>query len=209
MSWWRRGAAAEPSRWAVLDVEASSLDASTARLLAIAALGVHFDDRGMPRVALGDSFEAVLRHDAPAVDKPNILVHGIGVGAQRAGLEPAAALQAFARWAGDAPLVAFHAAFDRALIDRACGAALGRRLANEWLDLEPVARIAMPAERARALDDWLARFAIPLEQRHQAAADTLATAELLVRLWPALRRQVPRPRLRELQRLSAQQRWFT
>lgn len=214
MSWWRRGGAGAaddepPMRWVVLDVEASSLDASRAQLLAVAAVGVRFDDRpSRPRIALGDSFEAVLRHDEPAADKPNILLHGIGVGAQRAGREPAAALQAFGRWAADAPLLAFHAAFDRELLDRACAAALGRRLRNAWLDLEPVARIARPDAKARSLDDWLALFGIAVAHRHQAAADVLATAELLMRLWPALAKQVPKPTLRELRRLSAQQRWI-
>jgi DNA polymerase-3 subunit epsilon len=206
--WLRAGAAAaEPARWVVLDVEASSLDAGRAQLLAIAAVGVRFA-AGRPHVALRDSFEAVLRHAEPAMHKPNILLHGIGVGAQRAGAEPAAALRAFTQWAQDAPLVAFHAAFDRELIVRACDAALGERLRNAWLDVEPIARIAVPDAKARSLDDWLARFGIPVAQRHQAAADTLATAELLLRLWPALVRQVPKPGVRTLRRLSAQQRWI-
>jgi DNA polymerase-3 subunit epsilon len=40
-----------------------------------------------------------------APDKANILLHGIGVGAQRAGMPPAEALAAFARYA--------HGATDR------------------------------------------------------------------------------------------------
>jgi DNA polymerase-3 subunit epsilon len=65
--------------------------------------------------------------------------------------------------------------------------ACGRRLANPWLDLAPVAGGLHPAVGGRALDDWLAHFGIECAVRHQAAADTLATAELLLRLWPAAR----------------------
>jgi 1,4-alpha-glucan branching enzyme len=35
---------------------------------------------------------------------------------------------------------------------------------------------------------WLEHFGIPCLARHEAVADALATAELLMRVWPALRR---------------------
>jgi DNA polymerase III subunit epsilon len=196
-------------RWVVLDVESSGLDPQHDRLLAIAAVGVHFD-AGAPRIHLGDSFEAVLRQpeSASGPDKGNILLHGIGVGAQRDGVEPAQALADFERWVGRSPLLAFHAAFDRAMIDRACRAALGRRLGNPWLDLEPLAAVLHAEVRARALDEWLAHFGIECQHRHQAAADTLATAELLLKLWPALRRELPRQGFQRVQALAAQRRWL-
>ena len=143
------------------------------------------------RIALGDSFEVVLRQPTRqhGPDKANILLHGIGVGAQRDGVEPREAL----RWPSRAssarsPLIAFHAAFDRTLIERP---ALGRAAAPG----QPLARSraggggAAPAGAAHALDDWLAHFGIRCAVRHQAAADTLATAELLLRLWPRALRQ--------------------
>ena len=73
-------------RWVVVDVESSGLDAEHDRLLAIAATALHLGPEG-PRVAFDDSFEVVLRQSADAAppDKANILLHGIGVGAQRAG----------------------------------------------------------------------------------------------------------------------------
>ena len=204
--------AARATRWAVLDVEASGLDARRDRLLAIAAIALHFDADApaghAPRIALGDSFEVVLRQPEVATDKANILIHGIGVGAQRQGLESAQALEAFARWLGDAPLVAFHSAFDETLIQRHMQSVLGRRLPNPWLDLAPVAAAVEPAVKARALDDWLAHFAIPCAVRHQAAADTLATAELLLRLWPAIRMQCRGGEFAELAALASQGRWL-
>jgi DNA polymerase III subunit epsilon len=178
----------DPGRWVVLDVETTGLDVREDELLAIAAVAVRFDGAA-PRIDLADSFEAGLRHDPRATDKDNILLHGIGVGAQRAGAPPAEVLAAFERWVGRAPLVAWHAAFDEAMLGRAFEREFARALPHPWLDLAPVAAALHPEERAQALDDWLALFAIDCLARHEAAADTLATAELLIRLWPRARRQ--------------------
>ena len=184
----RRAVAAGPARWVVLDVESSGLDATRDRLLAIAAIGVRVDGP-RARIVLGDSFEVVLRQDVSVPDAANILLHGIGVGAQRSGGAPGPALAEFEHYIGTSPLVAFHAAFDRTLILRACNALLGRAPANPWLDLEPLAAVLHPQTPARSLDEWMAALHITCAARHQAAADTLATAELLLKLWPAVLRE--------------------
>jgi DNA polymerase-3 subunit epsilon len=208
--WFGGAAAIDDARWVVLDVETSGLDTKHDRLLALAAIAVHFEQH-TPRIHLGDSFEVVLRQSSAAAvaDKGNILLHGIGVSAQRAGVDPAQALAAFESWVGQSPLVAFHAAFDRAMIERTCRAVLGHCPRHAWLDLEPVAAVLCPEVRARALDEWLAHFRIECAVRHQAAADTLATTELMLKLWPALRRQLPRPNFRDVVALAAQRRWIS
>jgi len=209
LSWLRREAPLDDGRWIVLDVEASGLDAAHDRLLAIAALAVRWSGEGSPRIDVGDSFEVVLRQDESAVvDKPNILLHGIGVGAQRAGVEPALALAAFSRWVGQSPLIAFHAPFDETMIRRALKAASLPPLRTPWVDLAPVAEVARPDLRAKSLDEWLAHFGIEVAIRHQAAADTLATAELLQQLWPAIRAQRAAPGFRGLLELAEQRRWL-
>lgn len=207
--WLRPMPAVDEGRWVVLDVESSGLDARRDRLLAIAAIAVHLQP-ARPLIALGDSFEVVLRQPGAAAppDKSNILLHGIGVGAQRAGMAPMAALSAFAGFVGASPLIAFHAAFDRTLIQRACHAELGRVLPNPWLDLEPLAAVLFPDLPARSLDEWMKYFGIDCAVRHQAAADTLATAEVLLKLWPALRRQLPQPAFAAVVSLAAQRRWL-
>jgi DNA polymerase-3 subunit epsilon len=207
--WLKPHEAVDDGRWVVLDVEASGLDAAHDRLLAIAALGVHIG-AGRARVTLADSFEVVLRqpHDKDMPDKANILLHGIGVGVQRNGVEPATALLAFTRFVARSPLIAFHAAFDRTLIERGLRSAGLPRPDNPWLDLEPVAAVLHPDVRARALDDWLAHFGIRCAQRHQAAADTLATAELLLRLWPRLLEQLHQPGIHAARELAGQRRWL-
>jgi len=208
---WRRrhGQPAAPERWLVLDVESSGLDASSDRLLAIAAVALRVDAQ-RAWIELADSFEVVLRQPEVPLppDKSNILVHGIGVGAQGRGMDPAQALQRFEAFAGNAPLLGYHVAFDKQLIDRATQAQLGRRLRNPWLDIADIAAVLRPAVAARTLDDWLAACRIPCARRHQAAADALATAELLLHLLPAARRDGVSGFL-GLARLAARRRWLS
>jgi DNA polymerase III subunit epsilon len=124
-----------------------------------------------------------LRQDAVS-DHDNILLHGIGAQRQRDGVEPARALQAFADFVGPSPLMAFHSAFDQTLIER--------------YTHEDV--------RARSLDEWMAHFGLHCVARHQASADTLVTAELLLRIWSRIAPQGTR--WRDLERLASHRRWL-
>jgi DNA polymerase III subunit epsilon len=146
----------------------------------------------------------VLLAPSRGVVKHLLLIRRGSVGGRR-GTDDAHA--AFERWAGRSPLLAFHAAFDRTMIEQAMKAEGHRTLNNRWLDLEPVAAVLHPGLGARALDDWLGHFGIACAVRHQAAADTLATAELLLRLWPAARRQHCAS-FAGLSALARQQRWL-
>jgi DNA polymerase-3 subunit epsilon len=197
----------DEGRWIVIDVESSGLDARRDRLLAIAGVALHHDGP-RPRLQCADSFEVLLRQPEAPLDKPNVLLHGIGVGAQRTGVAAPQALADFEAWVGSSPLIGFNVAFDQALIQRAMAANLQRRLAVEWLDLATLAAVVQPAARARSLDDWLERFGIDCATRHQAAADAVATAELLLALWPSIQRQRPAAGFRGLVRLGDQQRWL-
>lgn len=203
----RRRPPPEASRWLIVDVETSGLDASRDRLLALAGVALHRDGARWHVVA-GDSFEASLRQPqtgAP-IDRANILLHGIGLGDQQRGLAPARALQAFEDWAGASPVLGFHVGFDREVIERCSGELLGRSADRAWLDIAVLAALSHPQVRAQSLDDWLGHFGIPCAARHQAAADVLATAELWLRLWPALSREGGS--LRALQALVDSRRWL-
>ena len=198
--------AVNEQRWVMLDVETSGLNARQDRLLAIAAIALHVDwSRKTLRVALADSFEVVLRQESGS-SKDNILLHGIGVHAQRAGMLPSQALGAFAEFAGNSPLLAFHAAFDRTVINRHMRQALGTSLPNPWLDIDHLCAVTFDSVRARALDDWMKHFGIECAVRHQAAADTLAECELLQRIWPKVAAQCND--WRDVQRLAAGHRWM-
>jgi DNA polymerase-3 subunit epsilon len=214
MSWgqwlrdWRGApAAVDETRWVVLDVETSGLDPQRDQLLAIAAIAVRVDWAARRlSVMPGDSFEVVLRQSELATARDNILLHGIGLQRQREGEPMADGLRAFARFAGGSPLLAFHAPFDQAMIGRFVLAHLGAALPNRWVDIEQLCAVTHEKVRARALDEWLAHFGIVCANRHQAAADTLAECELLLRIWPQMAGQCAS--WRDVEKLAAQQRWI-
>jgi DNA polymerase III subunit epsilon len=184
-----KGAKPEPQRWIVLDVESSGLNPRSDHLLAIAAVAVEVSaDFRRASIIIGDSYEAVLKQDLPS-HKDNILIHHIGAQAQSEGRPPVEVLEEFRRWVGNCPLLAFHAPFDEAMINRAYSLFGLKGLQNEWLDIEPLAKITGVNPRIRSLDEWLGHFGIECAIRHQAAADTFATAELLMRLWPYLTKE--------------------
>lgn len=172
----------DASRYVVVDVESSGLNIARDRLIAIGAVAV---TNGLIR--LDDSFEIVLQQ-AQVSDKSNILVHGIGGTAQRAGKPPAEALLGFLEYLGKDPLVAFHVAFDEAMISRAIKTHVGLKFRHAWADLAYVAPALHPqlARRHRSLDDWMGHFRIGNYARHNALADALSTAELLLALRPQL-----------------------
>jgi DNA polymerase-3 subunit epsilon len=189
----------------MLDVETSGLNPKHDRLLAIAAIGIQIDWPSQTlQINLGDSFEAVLQQDH-ASSHANILLHGIGVQEQRAGLAPAQALQAFRQFVGNSPLLAFHCAFDEAMIQRHMIQHHLDKLCNPWLDLDHLCAVTSGGVRARALDDWLHHFKIECSVRHQAAADTLAECELLQRIWPRIAAQSRQ--WQDVQNLASQHRW--
>lgn len=170
------GAGREPAqgaRWVVVDCETSGLEVSRDRLLSIGAVAVRAG-----RVELADAFSRLLRQ-AQASASENILVHGIGAQAQASGDEPRRVLEDFVAYAGQAPLVAFHAPFDRAMLERAARAQ-GLRWRRQWLDVAELLRVLFPAhaKRCRGLDDWLGAFGIAHDARHDALGDALATAQL-------------------------------
>ena len=166
----------ERCRYVVVDVETSGLNMKKDRLIAIGAVAV-VDGR----IDADDSFAAVLRQDQVS-SAENILIHGIGAGEQRDGVEPAAALLAFLDFVGKSPLVAYHAFFDEAMLAKAMRAHLGQVPGFFWLDLAWVLPELFPDFRHDgrvALDDWLTYFGIENIQRHNAVSDAYATACLL------------------------------
>lgn len=175
----------ESIRFVVVDVETSGLDPFQDRLIAIGAVAV---TNGL--LHLNDTFEVVLRQEAPSGDE-NILVHGIDGTTQRAGAEPVPALLAFLDYAGKCPLVAFHAEFDRIMIERATRSALGIKPVNLWLDLAHLAPalLRQRAPGARSLDEWTAALGLENPARHNAVADALVTAQLFQMLLVEAKRQ--------------------
>lgn len=192
------------SRLVVVDVETTGLNLMQDRLISIGAVAVTDG-----KIALGDSFYAVLQQQQ-ASDKGNILVHGIGAAEQLDGAPPVEALLAFLDFLGSSPLVAFHVAFDETMIRRALRDYLGFNFRHPWLDLAYVMPGLYPplADRLRSLDDWISRFNISIDSRHNALADAMATAQLLL-VACARARNASIPDFAGLSDLEKAQRWVS
>jgi len=166
----------EHSRCVVLDVETTGLNLMKDTLISIGAVAVVNS-----RIVLADSFYVVLQQREIS-RKENILIHGISGSVQREGETPADALLAFLEYLGKDPLVAFHVKFDETMIRRAIRQYLGISFKLSWLDLAYVMPALFPdlIHSHRRLDDWSSHFKIRNEDRHNAVADALATAQLLL-----------------------------
>ncbi|MCG6975325.1 MAG: 3'-5' exonuclease [Acidiferrobacterales bacterium] len=160
----------------VVDVETSGLDPRRDRLLAIGACLL-----SEGRLWSGAGFERII-FQTETSSKDNILIHGIAPGEQSGGIPPEQALVEFFEFARKHVLVAYHAQFDRTVIDRATRAVLGTHLPYSWLDLADLAPALFPEARLPhgSLDDWLYRFGIHVVSRHRAMDDVLATGELML-----------------------------
>lgn len=193
-SWLRRWGAQPPSnvplaegRFVVVDVETTGLQVRQDSLLSIGAVVI---DRLC--VDFRQQFERTLRADTErALD--NILIHGLTPSEIRRADDPATVLAEFVEFAGDSPLIAFAAAFDREVLRRACRRHLGAVLPNEFIDIAEIAPVLLPKRRPRenTLDAWLRVLELETGPRHNAAADALATAKLtLIVLHAALRQGI-------------------
>ncbi len=192
-------------RFVVADVETTGLNPFSDRLISIGAVSV-----ADLRIPLDSGFEVVFRQ-MQASSSANILVHGIDGTTQLGGVDPAEASLRFLDYAGNAPLVGFHADFDRLMIDRAAKEALGHAPRNPWLDLARLMPALMPdpeRRHPRGLDDWMDLFGIGNLARHNALADAFATAQLLqVALSRAMARGITT--LSGLVKLEQDQRWLS
>lgn len=189
-------------RWVVVDVETSGMDVASDELISIGAVAMHEDGHVLP----GDSIEIIVQQ-GQASSRENILVHGVGVAAQLNGVEPRKAVGLFMEYLSTAPLVAFHAPFDRGFLARVIKFYVNQPFDNPWLDIAELAPALYPTLHLKSLDEWLVRFGIPVSSRHSAAADAFATALLAARLLPEARRQGA-PTFGKMMKLARNARWL-
>lgn len=175
----------QQQRWVVLDLETSGLNTNRDLLLSIGAVVI--EDGA---IDLGQQFECTLQRDAqPSND--SVLIHGLGPSAIAAGVAPADGLLACMEFIGASPVLAFHAPFDQRMLSRALNDSLGYKLQHLFIDLADVAPLLYPDAGIRkgGLDDWVRYCGLHVQERHNASADALVTAELALILFSQARRQ--------------------
>lgn len=163
------------TRYVIVDVESSGLNAEFDDPISVAAVSV---SGGL--IDPNDVFEVVIRQEQVSTAK-NILEHGIGASAQRQGVPPADALLMFLEFVGGSPVIAYNAFLDQAMIDRVTLFALGIRPALNWIDLAKVLPEIFPAhaDKISGFESWLDVFMIPASKRRSLILDCYTTAQLL------------------------------
>ena len=200
----RRSAGRTPiaeARFVIVDVETSGLDVHRDRLLSIGAVAVT-----CAAIRPADSIELILRQTIVS-GHDNILVHGIAGGQQRAGMPADEAMRRFRTYAGKDMLVAYHADFDRAFLERTARDSPGVESYWEWIDVAWLAPALLNGENGhrQPLDAWCAAHGISHVARHSALSDAFATAEIfLILLEQAARKGMQT--VRELQRCAEDER---
>lgn len=163
-------------RFVVVDLETSGLDTQRDQLLSIGAVVIE-----QRAIDLTCQFERTLKRDDPPVNE-STLIHGIAPSELARGTAADDALLDFFEFAGSCVFAAFHAPFDQRMLVRSSREELGRRLRHTFIDVAELAPLLVPEAKLAdgKLDDWQAYFGLSNEQRHHAAADALATAQIML-----------------------------
>ncbi len=169
-------------RFVVFDTETTGLEVRTDRLLSIAGVVVHSG-----QIHLDETFETMVEQGHVGSDTA-VSVHGLITSDLAGAAAEDEAIANFLAFAGPAPLVAHHAVFDISMLQAGIAKHRGARVRNCWLDTAEIAirleqgpiSVHPTDRRLYALDAVLERYDIDVEDRHTAAGDALATAQLLL-----------------------------
>lgn len=175
----------DEARLVVVDLETTGLDIHRDEILSIGAVAI---EKGA--LHMGDQFEATLYRTHLLANEATVL-HEIGPQRMQSGDPADVALRNFLSWAGPCVMVAFHAGFEQRMLARCAQQELGLRLEHRYLDIAELAPMLFQeaAPECRTLDDWQRYFRLTNSERHNAAADAQASAEILLILLSRLARE--------------------
>lgn len=166
----------QQQRFVVVDLETSGLNTLKDKILSIGAVTIENS-----AITLGDQFSCTLRRANHAVSE-SVLIHQIPPSEVAAGVRPEKALLSFMEYVGGSPLLAFHASFDQRMLVREMEDAFSYNLRHPFYDVAEIAQLLYPEHCMRnpGLDDWVSFFGLQVLQRHNASADAMVTAELML-----------------------------
>lgn len=160
----------------VYDLETTGLNIHTDTVLTIGAVTI--SNRA---IALGNVFHEVL---ATFVDlnPENQLIHGLTLKDLEAGSPPRAALLRFLEYSTNRVWMAYHAEFDRVMLQKTISQWLGVAFDPLPIDVAELAPMLFPDKGAAyaPLDHWLQAFGLTIRERHNALDDAMITAELML-----------------------------
>lgn len=160
----------------VYDLETSGLNISEDTVLAIGAVTI-----SSGAIALGNVYQEIL--SAPASLNPESqLIHGLTYQDLAAGSPPRLVLLSFLNYSTNRVWAAYHAEFDRVMLQKAISDWLGVAFDPNPIDVAELAPMLYPDKGPASgpLDHWLEVFGLTVSDRHNALADAMVTAELML-----------------------------
>jgi DNA polymerase-3 subunit epsilon len=172
-------------RWVVVDLETTGLDIYRDEILSIGAVTV-----AEGALSMAGQFECTVYQPDHRPGEATLL-HEIAPSQVRTGQPLGQALQDFMDYAGSCVMVAYHAGFERRMLDRGLRREWAQRLQHPFIDLAELAPMLHPdcQDRCHTLDDWQQHFHLTNSERHNAAADAMVSAELLLIMLNRLARE--------------------
>lgn len=182
-------------RFVVFDTETTGLDIRQDKVISVGAIALENLE-----ICVMDSLELFIERDRTG-DKNSVVIHQILAKETRGGYQEIQALEMFLDFIRNSVLVAHYANFDIQMISAILKKHFGFPLLNRYIDTIELARridvgkMAYAYEMARpqdySLDGLCKRYQIPINGRHTAAGDAMATARLLqVLLFKALHKKI-------------------
>lgn len=163
-------------RFVVVDLETNGLNTLKDKVLSIGAVTIENS-----AIALGNQFSCTLRRVNHAVSE-SVLIHQIAPSEVAAGVRAEKAFLSFMEYVGSSPLLAYHSTFDQRMLVREMDDAFAYQLRHPFYDVAEIAPMLYPDHNMRkpGLDDWVEFFGLQVLQRHNASADAMVTAELML-----------------------------
>lgn len=163
-------------RFVVVDLEATGLNIHKDLILSIGAVAIENSS-----VVISQQLSRTLKRKIGKMTE-SVLIHQISPSEIAAGMRPETALLDFLEFVGNSPLLAFHADFDQGLLVREFRDIFSFAFKHPFFDLAEIAPMLFPDHGMRdpRMDEWVEFFGLQVLQRHNAFADAMATAELML-----------------------------
>lgn len=168
------------TRFVVMDLETTGLNIHKDQVIAVGAVAIENNE-----IQLDQSFERTIFRELNKVDD-TVLIHGISPEEIANGEPPEEVLSEFMKYSGECIFLAYHAPFDQGMLSRALKRDMGLPLKHVFIDVADIAAALFPSINVgnslqnAGLDDWVEHFGLNVSNRHNASADALATAEIML-----------------------------
>lgn len=171
-------------RFIVFDTETTGLNTKTDRILSIGCIAIN-----QLRIKVSDQLESYLHQES--FNPETVKIHGLLKKGKLTKLDEQKAIIQFLDFIKNGVLIAHHAAFDVAMINKALKRMKLPKLKNKVLDtghLFQKTKLDI-SKNHFSLDELSNRFNIPLHDRHTASGDAYITAILFLKLLAILKKK--------------------